>query len=87
MRELILLQLIQTDQESTGISASYTMGGMTLAGAMNEVDNMEVLLTKTLKVIRVQPFICILINLENKFKKRPLFRGLFFIQNMKFLQY
>ena len=28
------------DQESTGISASYTMGGMTLAGAMNEVDNM-----------------------------------------------
>ena len=28
-----------TDQESTGISASYTMGGMTLAGAMNEVDN------------------------------------------------
>ena len=30
-----------TDQESTGISASYTMGGMTLAGAMNEVDNMD----------------------------------------------
>jgi outer membrane protein OmpU len=29
------------DQESTGISASYTMGGMTLAGASNEVDNME----------------------------------------------
>ena len=29
------------DQESTGISASYTMGGMTLAGAMNEVDNMR----------------------------------------------
>ena len=29
------------DQESTGISASYTMGGMTLGGAMNEVDNME----------------------------------------------
>ena len=28
------------DQESTGISASYTMGGMTLAGATNEVDNM-----------------------------------------------
>ena len=27
------------DQESTGISGSYTMGGMTLAGAMNEVDN------------------------------------------------
>ena len=27
------------DQESTGISASYTMGGMTLAGASNEVDN------------------------------------------------
>jgi outer membrane protein OmpU len=27
------------DQESTGISASYTMGGMTLAGAMNEVNN------------------------------------------------
>ena len=28
-----------SDQESTGISASYTMGGMTLAGASNEVDN------------------------------------------------
>ena len=28
------------DQESTGISASYTMGGMTLGGAMNEVNNM-----------------------------------------------
>ena len=26
------------DQESVGISFSYTMGGMTLAGAMNEVD-------------------------------------------------
>ena len=30
-----------TDQESTGISASYTMGGMTLAGAMNEVNSMD----------------------------------------------
>ena len=29
------------DQESTGISASYTMGGMTLAGAMNDVENMN----------------------------------------------
>ena len=29
------------DQESTGVSASYTMGGMTLAGAMNEVKNMN----------------------------------------------
>ena len=29
------------DQESLGISFSYTMGGMTLAGAMNEVDGME----------------------------------------------
>jgi outer membrane protein OmpU len=28
------------DQKSTGISASYTMGGMTLAGASNEVENM-----------------------------------------------
>ena len=28
------------DQESTGVSFSYTMGGMTLGGAMNEVDNM-----------------------------------------------
>ena len=27
------------DQESTGISASYTMGGMTLGGAINETDN------------------------------------------------
>ena len=30
-----------SDQESTGFSASYTMGGMTLAGAMNEVNNMD----------------------------------------------
>ena len=29
------------DQESTGISASYTMGGMTLGGAMNDTDNMR----------------------------------------------
>ena len=29
------------DQESLGMSFSYTMGGMTLAGAMNEVDGME----------------------------------------------
>ena len=35
-----------TDQESTGISASYTMGGMTLAGAMNEVDAMQGTATK-----------------------------------------
>ena len=27
------------DQKSTGISASYTMGGMTLAGASNETEN------------------------------------------------
>ena len=30
-----------SDQESTGISASYTMGGMTIAGAMNDTDNMR----------------------------------------------
>ena len=29
-----------TDEESSGVSASYTSGGMTLAGAMNEVENM-----------------------------------------------
>ena len=29
------------DQESTGVSASYTMGGMTIAGALNETDNMR----------------------------------------------
>ena len=34
------------DQESTGISASYTMGGMTLAGAMNDSDNMGGTATK-----------------------------------------
>ena len=34
------------DQESTGVSASYTMGGMTLAGAMNEVDGMRGTATK-----------------------------------------
>ncbi len=27
------------DQESTGVQASYTMGGMTLGGAINETDN------------------------------------------------
>ena len=30
-----------SDQESTGVSFSYTMGGMTLGGAMNEVDSMD----------------------------------------------
>jgi len=35
-----------SDQESTGISASYTMGGMTLAGASNEVENMQGTATK-----------------------------------------
>ena len=30
-----------TDQESSGVSASYTMGGMTLGGAMNSVDSMD----------------------------------------------
>ena len=35
-----------TDQESTGVSASYTMGGMTIAGAMNEVDAMQGTATK-----------------------------------------
>ena len=29
------------DQEGTGISASYTMGGITIAGAMNSVDNVQ----------------------------------------------
>jgi outer membrane protein OmpU len=29
------------DQESSGVSASYTMGGMTLAGAMNQIDNVQ----------------------------------------------
>ena len=29
------------DQESTAISASYTMGGMTIAGIMNDVDNVS----------------------------------------------
>ena len=29
------------DQESSGVSASYTMGGMTLAGAMNSIDNVQ----------------------------------------------
>jgi len=29
----------ESDQESTGISASWTSGGMTLAGSMNETDN------------------------------------------------
>ena len=28
-----------TDQESSGISASYTMGGITVAGAMNSTEN------------------------------------------------
>jgi outer membrane protein OmpU len=31
-----------TDQESDGISASYTMGGITVAGAMNSTDNIAV---------------------------------------------
>ena len=30
-----------SDQDSTGISASYTMGGVTLGGAMNKTDNIQ----------------------------------------------
>ena len=30
---------VATDQESSGFSASYTMGGMTIAGAVNSTDN------------------------------------------------
>ena len=30
---------LTTDQESSGFSASYTMGGMTIAGAVNSTDN------------------------------------------------
>jgi outer membrane protein OmpU len=30
---------LTSDQESTGFSASYTMGGMTIAGAVNSSDN------------------------------------------------
>ena len=30
----------QKDQEATGISASFTTGGITIAGSMNDVDNM-----------------------------------------------
>ena len=30
---------LTTDQESTGFSASYTMGGMTIGGAINSTDN------------------------------------------------
>jgi outer membrane protein OmpU len=30
---------LTSDQESTGFSASYTMGGMTIAGAVNSTDN------------------------------------------------
>ena len=40
MCEAIIINL-DADQESMGISFSYTMGGMTLAGAMNDVDSMD----------------------------------------------
>ena len=30
-----------SDQESTAVSASYTMGGMTIAGVMNDMDNVS----------------------------------------------
>ena len=43
---MLLKLLTIADQESTGISASYTMGGMTLAGSMNEVDAMQGTATK-----------------------------------------
>jgi len=29
------------DQESTAVTASYTMGGMTVAGIINDVDNIS----------------------------------------------
>ncbi len=39
MHELETELSTDEDQESTGISASFTSGGMTLAGSMNDVDN------------------------------------------------
>ena len=39
MHELETELSTDEDQESTGISASFTSGGMTLAGSTNEVDN------------------------------------------------
>ena len=38
-----------TDQESTGISASYTMGGMSISGHMHETDNVAGIATADLK--------------------------------------
>ena len=58
------------------------MGG--LAGAMNEVDNMGG--TVQLTLVTSSLIICVLISLENKFKKGPFLGAFFFTQSMKFLQ-
>ena len=39
MHDLETSSTTDGDQESTGISASFTSGGLTLAGSMNEVEN------------------------------------------------
>ena len=38
-----------TDQESSGWSASYTMGGMSISGHMHETDNVAGIATADLK--------------------------------------
>ena len=38
-----------TDQESSGWSASYTMGGMSISGHMHETDNVGGIATADLK--------------------------------------
>ena len=42
------------DIESTGIQAAYTLGGMTLAVAMNDHQNADTQKTKMLKILYFQ---------------------------------
>ena len=51
MHELETELSTDEDQESTGISASFTSGGMTLAGSMNDVDNIAGTQLETQKVM------------------------------------
>jgi hypothetical protein len=74
-------------QNMRKISASYTAGGMTISATMARGENVAHSTAATEDMILVfRSIICILINLEHKLIKGPLFRGLFFVQKKKYQQ-
>ena len=73
---------------SAGINASYTAGGMTISATMQDADNIDhsTDADEDDEYWALGSSICILINLEHKLIKGPLFRGLFFVQKKKYQQ-